>query len=444
VKQLLLALLASAAIVSSASAQTLPPCAMEGMDWRRDPVFLQSLRSPNDLRFIEAVVCKPEAVFEVGAGDERIRILRSKVYRPSSDAPGGFGIQEGVNLINLTRLTAAGEKPLGRFLIGYDIVRDRPDMDPALARAGADAVLTLGPGLRTAYRISGDAITPFDAQAWVAEALRMAAAPGRAGRAIRIDFDRLEGQIAVFRPDADAPATPGSAADLGSVVIAKLAWSGAGLTVTETRLGNRTDVLTPEEREALAEERSTRESAVAKLPQGVEPCEIAGWSNDPDPAGMNVRAEPNASARILGRVPAPWRSGGRQGDPATTYKAEFDIVGYRDGWFLIENIKAPGDGYEERLPAGRVRPYGGRGWVSARLVGAALANGGLPSGQLYAAPHEDAATRPVNGRAGEPISTGDELRRLLACSGTWGLVEMTGNARGWWKGICANQVTNCS
>ncbi|WP_204324413.1 hypothetical protein, partial [Stenotrophomonas maltophilia] len=52
-------------------------------------------------------------------------------------------------------------------------------------------------------------------------------------------------------------------------------------------------------------------------------------------------------------------------------RSEFAIVGFQAGWFLIDKIQAPGVAYGESYPAHLPRPFAGRGWVSARLVGGA-------------------------------------------------------------------------
>jgi hypothetical protein len=45
--------------------------------------------------------------------------------------------------------------------------------------------------------------------------------------------------------------------------------------------------------------------------------------------------------------------------------------------------------------------------------------------------------------ANNPKSPASAFTRILACSGLWAPVEKRG-VRGWWRGLCANQVTNCS
>ncbi|HYE47902.1 MAG TPA: hypothetical protein VEA44_19195, partial [Caulobacter sp.] len=35
-------------------------------------------------------------------------------------------------------------------------------------------------------------------------------------------------------------------------------------------------------------------------------CRFEAWSSEPDPAGLNVRAGPSATARTVGKLPPPW------------------------------------------------------------------------------------------------------------------------------------------
>jgi hypothetical protein len=66
---------------------------------------------------------------------------------------------------------------------------------------------------------------------------------------------------------------------------------------------------------------------------GLTACSLSGWSNDPDPAGLNIRISPRADAEIIGRVPPARAQGG------DSYAAEFDIIGSRNGWFLVRAVK---------------------------------------------------------------------------------------------------------
>lgn len=251
------------------------------------------------------------------------------------------------------------------------------------------------------------------------------------------------GLVSVFPAKADDPATPGSAFDAGKAVEVALGFEGDRLVARSAKLVEPQFIQDVEDWTALVESQEEARKARRRLPPGTEPCEISGWSIDTDPAGLNVRAEPSAAARVVGRVPPPRISPRNGVSPGETWRAGFRIEGYRSGWFLIRNITAPGAEYGDAYPRSAPQPYRGQGWVSARMVGGALAHGGLPSGQLLQAPSRHAAIRPVRRPDGEPISTGDVIQRLHACSGGFGLIEIEG-VRGWWAGLCSNQVTNCS
>jgi hypothetical protein len=439
-KPLLLALLASVAMATAVQAQTRPACSMEGFDWRNDRVFADNRDPAVRNQRVEQLICQTTEVYEPGSGGIRLRILRAKVHEPAAD--GSPGIEQGVNFYTVMRVTAQGEEPVGRFFAAHDISRDRPFIDPQLAIVAGEPVLTLGRSVAIAYRLTPAGMVPFDSHAWVPRA-RELAGPGLSFGQVRLtDLERMAGYMSVFPLGSDDPARPASSLIDHKLLKAHLAFDGGRLVVRSVERIERYEIQDVEESAAIADIEESAAEARKRLPRGTEPCYISGWSIDADPAGLNVRSEPSARGRVVGRVPPAWNAAGRDGDEGTNYRAEFEIAGYRDGWFLIRNIRAPGTDYGERYPRSRPQPYRGQGWVSARLVGAALANGGLPNGQLLQAPNQHAAATTVT-RQGEPISTGDIVQRLHACSGNWGLIEIEG-ARGWWNGICSNQVTNCS
>ena len=70
------------------------------------------------------------------------------------------------------------------------------------------------------------------------------------------------------------------------------------------------------------------------LPAGVTECNFRALSNDPDPAGLNVRDAPDRNARVLGRLPPT--DIGRLQDGSFIVRADVQVIGYRKGWFLIE------------------------------------------------------------------------------------------------------------
>jgi hypothetical protein len=183
------------------------------------------------------------------------------------------------------------------------------------------------------------------------------------------------------------------------------------------------------------------------LPAGVTECDFGALSRDPDPAGLNVRAAPDGTAPVLGRLAPPSDIGG-----GTTVLAEVRVIGFQKGWFLIEAGPYP----DSDLPSGKPRPYSGRGWVS----GAMLTTGGLLRNMLKQAPSEKAADVVDLEVGGGAVSNAQSanVRRILACSGDWALVEVAlvkgmkpllktdapaGAVRGWANGICIQQLTTC-
>jgi hypothetical protein len=441
-RRLILTVLSSCILISGAQATNLPSCSLEGFDWQGDPVLAESRHPATRHHRISGLICRTTEVYEPMAGEVRLRVLRAKVYQAGSGGDGSPGVQESVNLFTVSRVTPQGEVPVGRFLARYDISRDRPFIDPAVGVVDGEPILTLGRNVATAYRITTGGIVPFDAHAWVGKAAGTLERNFVAGQVRLVDFTRMAGYLAVFPADSDDPARPGSERTDLALVKAHLAFENGQLVVKSVERVHRNEIQDVEESAAIADIEESFASARRRLPRGTEPCYLNAWSIDTDPAGLNVRAGPSERSRVLGRVPPAWTAPGRDGDPGTTYRSEFEIAGYRAGWFLIRKIKAPGEDYNERYPRSRPQPFRGQGWVSARHVGGALSNGGLPTGRLMQAPNAHAAFRDV-ARNGEPISTGDIVQRLYACSGNWALIEMEG-VRGWWNTICSNQVTNCS
>ena len=163
---------------------------------------------------------------------------------------------------------------------------------------------------------------------------------------------------------------------------------------------------------------------------GVAACALSGWSNDPDPAGLNIRAAPRADAEIIGRVPQP-----REKEEA----AEFDIIGSRNGWFLITGVRFV-DYYTGK---GDRAVFAGPGWVFADKVRFLINNADVRS-----APAKDASVlaklRTPDGASGPDSATIDHV---FGCSGAFAdaAVHMEGQrpVRGWITNICSNQVTTC-
>jgi hypothetical protein len=164
---------------------------------------------------------------------------------------------------------------------------------------------------------------------------------------------------------------------------------------------------------------------------GASQCQTRGYSTDKDPKGTNVRSAPRADAPIIGRL-APRALLG----PNTYEGVEFEVVGSKDGWLLIQKPD-PASG----VVLDPAHAAGGRGWISGRLVGVTLGRR-----ELRAAPRRDAPmVLDLFGKDWGPDSF--LVSAVHACRDKY--VEVTGKAprgkplRGWAFGPCSNQLTTC-
>jgi hypothetical protein len=282
-----------------------------------------------------------------------------------------------------------------------------------------------------------------------------------AGSVYRTDRTSMTGALAVFRAGADDPRTAGSAFDWGHVLVVKLAQENGALKAVSGQLRERKPEGAAELKARPRKISAARDEAdyltlhnelaakVAALPAGTAPCDFGAWSEDKDPKGLNVRAEPSAQSKVLGTLPPPFKFKAKnksENAPDGGWLTEFRVIGFKDGWFLIEGATPPGKEYEDEkvYPKNAPKPYAGRGWVAGNKIGAQYANGDTKMGGLFQAPHVDAQWTPAKNWFGNEISADGGPKRILACSGTWALVESHDGVRGWWRRLCSSQVTNCS
>ena len=287
--------------------------------------------------------------------------------------------------------------------------------------------------------------------AWQASALALVPAEYVAGSAYRTDATGTTGYLAVYPASANDPKTPASVFTPRQMLAVALTKDGSSAlsAVLKPRGGRDIAAANPESAESEFADRQAELGAKrGTLPEGTEPCDLGAWSEDKDPAGLNVRAEPSVKARVLGKLPPPYRPkmGGAENTPEGGWLTEFRIIGFKDGWFLIEDATPPGKDYEDekRYPRNAPKPYVGRGWVAASKVGANYANGYTRMGGLFQAPYVDAKWMPARRKLGGALDTDDGPKRILACTGHWALVESHDGVRGWWRSLCSNQVTTCS
>lgn len=190
------------------------------------------------------------------------------------------------------------------------------------------------------------------------------------------------------------------------------------------------------------------------LPPDTTACAISGYAISRSRTGTPVRSEPNKDAKILGRLAPPQKATAIDKEdvpPADeVWRTEFQVVGFREGWFLIEKALHPYDDPERRSVLGRrstggVKTYTGRGWVSLADVGGKYTyyHRSMPSGALYAEPSADAQRLPALNWNNTPIQGGNSPTKVLACLGEWVKVESDNGVVGWWKGLCGQPIADC-
>ena len=283
---------------------------------------------------------------------------------------------------------------------------------------------------------------------WIAAA-RAKLPPGLvAGQVILLDEGGLKAAIAVYPAGADNPATPGSALDPGQVLDVVLTSDNGTLAVASTSLRPRRADERP--RDDLDEEMQALERKLAakrKAEPGIEPCALSAWAMDDGKKGIAVRAAPSDTAKVVGRL-APMHETPESGQGSEAgWRVEFKITGYKAGWFRITGATPPGAPYDDPPPRSYPKTYPGTGWIRASEAGGAYANSQMPVQHLMQAPHVDAQNFPPGEGAATPDGTlaiDSALVELYACSANWALTKGRDGRRGWWRGICSNQVTNCS
>ncbi|MBX3536151.1 MAG: hypothetical protein KF735_00820 [Chelatococcus sp.] len=268
------------------------------------------------------------------------------------------------------------------------------------------------------------------------------------GRLYRIDEAAGKAFFAAFPKGADTPWTPGNAFDFGQTVEVALKTTDHRRVVSEVRIYTAS----PEDRDTSDIEQvgpgsELYAAAQAEGRSGVMVCRIRGWALGEGSAGTAVRRRPSDDAPIVGRLARPYLSDDNDASAIDGWRAAFDITGYKDGWFRINKATPPGSLYGDDPPRGHPKTYAGAGWVRVTEVTGAYSNTQMPVPRLLQYPNVDALAFQPGENAADAngnLSIDGTLTRLHACSGHWALTTSRDGQRGWWRGICSNQVTNCS
>ena len=284
--------------------------------------------------------------------------------------------------------------------------------------------------------------------AWVVAATAHLPKTLVAGRVLRAGELGQTALIAVFPAGADDPRTPSSAFAPGQVLEVTLAPEGDARQVVSATVRPRT-AQDPAGDDPFAEDQAEILAGLAKqqAEPGVEPCHIRAWSIDKSRKGLAVRAAPSATAKVVGTLAPPRHTPESGQGEDDSWHVEFEITGYKDGWFRIRNATPPGAPYDDPPPRSYPKTYKGAGWIPADKAGGAYANTQMPVMRLHQAPSVDAKDIPPGDDAADPsgnLPIDGTLERLYACSANWALTKSRDGKRGWWRGICSNQVTNCS
>lgn len=165
-------------------------------------------------------------------------------------------------------------------------------------------------------------------------------------------------------------------------------------------------------------------------------CRIEGWSIDPDPTGLRVRAGPALTAREIGRLPAFIRND--DGD----YGPAFTIVASHDGWLRIA-------GANDRWRPSNLAPrpiFTGNGWIHGSRARVAV-----QSGIGRAAPRLDAAV--VIDSGDQWLTDAGTISAITGCAGSFAklryhlpaevTVKGVRDGQAWFSRTCGDQRTTC-
>lgn len=182
----------------------------------------------------------------------------------------------------------------------------------------------------------------------------------------------------------------------------------------------------------------------------VTACSFGAYTTDSDTKGPAIYAAADPKAKVMAHLPPllhpDWGS-----DPKKPIQehAQFQVTGFKDGWFHIKSASYPESG---------ARLYGGEGWIDGKLI-----TTGLFRDTLKTAPDnnvDDAVYLRGLDKDGIAYAPGGlAVDRIVGCSGKWFEVEINlpgakllsgkpapnknGTIRGWTDYACLEQRGEC-
>lgn len=269
---------------------------------------------------------------------------------------------------------------------------------------------------------------------WREAAIRALASGWVLGRLYRLDDVGGKAFFAAFPKGADTPWAPGDAFDFGQVVEIELEKKGERRAVS----GVRVQAGSPDGRDQGDSEQARmfadlQPAARAEGRSGVTLCRIRGWALSESSAGTAIRKGPSDEAPIVGRLARPYVSQDTDASSIDGWRAEFEITGYKDGWFRIDKATPPGSRHGDAPPKNHPQTYSDPGWVRVTDVTGAYANTQMPVARLLQYPNVDAQSFPPGDKVADPdgnLPIDGTLTRLHACSGNWALTTSRDGQRG--------------
>lgn len=137
-------------------------------------------------------------------------------------------------------------------------------------------------------------------------------------------------------------------------------------------------------------------------PAGATTClGLSAHADDPDPAGLNLRAGPSTSAPIIGVLKLHAFARDAMGRDLLQAPG-FDVIGSYEGWLLVDNFAYPDPPDDPPLPSGP-------GWVHGSRVLVRSYDEPAPTARLYA----------QKGGKGASQVIGGALFNVVGCDQRW-------------------------